>query len=119
MNRRVLALVALTAALWPVLVQAGQPQFIFSLSDRTVREQDLLYVSVVAVDGALPLAYDWTMEAGTTGAYFKWRAANAAQLAFPWVSSSAAGQLNGQSVTVKVVKWASPEISLLVTSIRP
>ena len=87
MNRKVLGAFVLLVAFWPVLAHAGKPAFSIPLSSRTMREMDLLFVSVYAVDAGNPSAaivYDWSIDAGSTGAYFKSvNPGGSADIAFP------------------------------------
>jgi len=56
---------------------------------------DLIRVSAYAVDGTNPIVYDWSINPGLTGAYFKSTSlAGAALIGFP--------SGNGQTVTVTV-----------------
>jgi len=104
MNWKIFIIFVLIVTLSLGLAYAGKPVFSFGLTNQTVREQDLLRISVYATDGGNPLVYDWSIVPGTAGAYFKGaNSVGVAEIAFPWISSSSAGVLNGQTVTVKVV----------------
>jgi hypothetical protein len=77
-------------------------------TNRSVREMDFLRLSVRASDSAgHQLTYTWSIPAETDGsggkAYFIHRVGGVAEVGFPWISSQAAGQLNGAIVQVKVV----------------
>jgi hypothetical protein len=72
------------------------------------REMDFLRLSVIAADSEKhALTYTWSIPSETdqTGgiAYFIRRVAQTAEVGFPWISATAAGQLNGKTVVVKVV----------------
>ncbi len=106
MNRNVIVVSILTLVLWTASANAGTPAFSYGLSGGTLREMDLLLLNVAATDSAgHPLEYAWSITSDETGgqAFFKSVSHASAEFAVRWISETAAGQLNGKKVTIKVV----------------
>jgi len=75
-----------------------------------MREMDLLGLSAHATD-THPLAYAWSIVSDDTNgqAFFENVTGASAELGVRWISSTAAGQLNGSKVTIRVVaRHANP-----------
>jgi hypothetical protein len=112
MNRNLLVVSILMIALWTGSVYGGQPVFSVGLSGGTLREMDLILLNVAATDSSgHQLAYDWSIVLDETNgqAFFSSIYHASAEFAVRWISSAAAGQLNGKRVTIKVVaRHANP-----------
>ncbi|RPJ55076.1 MAG: hypothetical protein EHM23_27365 [Acidobacteria bacterium] len=110
MNRNSIVILILTATFWVGSADAGMPSFTSPLGDAQMREMDLLSLSAHATD-THQLAYVWSIVSDETNgqAFLENMSGASAELGVRWISSAAAGQLNGSKVTIKVVaRHANP-----------